>query len=188
MHYGYYDQFFRFSNLSATWVIALFVTAVYPPLALTALLLPFVLIYVGYHSAYLLHYNLFARIYATALEERINGMIGEEILVAHKMEDVYFYPTPGPKFVTWAWSRGVTFIGFATINFFILGGLGFAMSWYRAWQLTTLYADRFLPLHFYHPALILWAGINFIYLAAFFIGGKPERTIDRIVRDAYRLD
>ena len=72
-------------------------------------------------------------------------------------------------------------------HFFVLGGMAFLASWYRAGQLIPLYVERFPPLALYHPLLTLWALMNFIYLAVFFVGARPEHTIDRIVRDAYGL-
>jgi hypothetical protein len=185
MHYGYYVQFFQASHLFTVLTLLNLAVSLYHPLRAAILVLPFFIVYAGFFCAYLLTYNLFARIYATALEKKINGLLGGEFLVAHKMEEAYIYRTPGPKFVALDLGQPYTFIGASTISFTVGGVLTYILAAYRAWQLLPDLAGRYAPLHFYWPLLAVWTIGHLIYLVWFYVGGKPERTIAAIVNDAY---
>lgn len=53
MLYAYYDQFYRFVNLYLLALLALAALSLTDPLRRAVLLAPFLLIYIGMHSAYL---------------------------------------------------------------------------------------------------------------------------------------
>jgi len=91
MHYGYYIQFFQAAHLFTVLTLLNIAVSLYHPLRAAIFVLPFFIVYAGFFCAYLLTYNLFARIYATALEKKINMILGGDFLVAHRMEDVYIY-------------------------------------------------------------------------------------------------
>ena len=185
MHYGYYSQFFQANHLFTVIVLVDILLSLHPTFRAAIFILPFFLIYAGFFDAYLLSYNLFARIYSTAIEKKINAMLGLEVLVAHRMEDVYLYQTPGKKFVAIDIQRPWTFISANTISFVFYGGLVFLLGAYRAWQLLPVYAPHFAPLSFYWYLLVFWTVIHLAYLAWFFVGGKPEKEIAAIVNTAY---
>jgi hypothetical protein len=185
MHYGYYVQFFQANHLFTVLTLLNLAVSLYHPLRAAILVLPFFIVYAGFFCAYLLTYNLFARIYATALEKKINGLLGGEFLVAHKMEEAYIYRTPGPKFVALDLGQPYTFIGASTISFTVGGVLTYVLAAYRAWQLLPDLTTHYAPLHFYWPLLVVWTVGHLIYLVWFYVGGKPERTIAAIVNDAY---
>ena len=185
MHYGYYVQFFQANHLFTVLTLLNLAVSLYQPLRAAILVLPFFIVYAGFFCAYLLTYNLFARIYATALEKKINALLGGEFLVAHRMEEAYIYRTPAPKFVAIDLGRPYTFIGASTVSFTVGGVLTYILAAYRAWQLLPYLAAHFPPLNFYWPLLGLWTVGHLIYLVWFYVGGKPERTIAAIVNDAY---
>ena len=185
MHYGYYVQFFQANHLFTVLTLLNLAVSLYHPLRAAILVLPFFIVYAGFFCAYLLTYNLFARIYATALEKKINGLLGGEFLVAHKMEEAYLYRTPGPKFVALDLGQPYTFIGASTISFTVGGVLTYVLAAYRAWQLLPDLAEHYPPLHFYWPLLAVWTVGHLMYLVWFYVGGKPERTIAAIVNEAY---
>lgn len=185
MHYGYYVQFFQANHLFTILTLLNLAISLYHPLRAAILVLPFFIVYAGFFCAYLLTYNLFARIYATALEKKINALLGGEFLVAHRMEEAYLYRTPAPKFVAIDLGRPYTFIGASTVSFTVGGVLTYVLAAYRAWQLMPNLAAHFPPLNFYWPLLGLWTIGHLVYLVWFYVGGKPERTIAAIVNDAY---
>ena len=188
MHYGYYVQFFQATHLFTVLTLANIALSLYPPFRAAILVLPFFIVYAGFFCAYLLTYNLFARIYATALEKKINQAIGAEILVAHKMEEAYIYRTPAPKFVAIDLGRPYTFISASTISFTFGGVTLYLFAAYRAWQLLPQLTVRFPPFAVYWPLLAVWTLAHLAYLLWFYVGGKPEKTIAAIVNDAYGTD
>ena len=185
MHYGYYVQFFQANHLFTVLTLLNLTVSLYHPLRAVILVLPFFIVYAGFFCAYLLTYNLFARIYATALEKKINALLGGEFLVAHKMEEAYIYRTPAPKFVAIDLGRPYTFIGASTVSFTFGGVLTYGLAAYRAWQLLPELAAHYAPLHFYWALLAVWTIGHLIYLVWFYVGGKPERAIAAIVNEAY---
>jgi hypothetical protein len=66
-------------------------------------------------------YLLFSRHYAAHLERFLNGRVGVEVLVAHRMEDAYLFPLDQRKVVTLAFGPGFTWFGFMTVFYTVLG-------------------------------------------------------------------
>lgn len=185
MHYGYYVQFFQATHLFTVLTLLNIALSLCYPFRAAILLLPFFIVYAGFFCAYLLTYNLFARIYATALEKKINAALGSELLVAHKMEDAYIYRTPAPKFVAIDLGRPYTFIGASTVSFTFGGVVLYLFAAYRAYQLLPELTSHFPPFGVYWPLLAVWTLGHLAYLVWFYVGGKPEKTIAAIVNDAY---
>ena len=187
MHYGYYVQFFQATHLFTVLTLADIAISLYYPFRAAILLLPFFIVYAGFFCAYLLTYNIFARIYSTALEKKINQSIGAKLLVAHEIEDAYIYRTPAPKFVAIDLGRPYTFIGASTVSFTFGGIVLYLFAAYRAYQILPELASHFAPFSpfVYWPLLAVWTGGHLAYLVWFYVGGKPEKTIAKIVSDAY---
>jgi|GEM_PF-1201592 len=187
MHYGYYVQFFQATHLFTVLTLADIAISLYYPFRAAILLLPFFIVYAGFFCAYLMTYNLFARIYSTALEKKINQAIGAKLLIAHEIEDAYIYRTPAPKFVAIDLGRPYTFIGASTISFTFGGIVLYLFAAFRAYQLLPDLAAHFPPFSplVYWPLLAVWTGGHLAYLVWFYVGGKPEKTIAKIVSDAY---
>jgi hypothetical protein len=187
MHYGYYVQFFQATHLFTVIALVDLALSLYPPFRAAIFVLPFFIVYGGFFTSYLLCYNLFARIYATALEKKINGLLGRCHLVAHEMEDVYFYRTPGPKFSALDLGQPWTMISASTISYTFGGVTLFALGAYRSWQLLPALAPHFPPLHLFWPLLAIWTLGHLCYLLWFYVGGKQEKRIAAIVNDAYDI-
>lgn len=190
MHYGYYVQFFQATHLFTVLTLADIAISLYHPFRAAILLLPFFIVYAGFFCAYLLTYNLFARIYSAALEKKINSAIGAKLLVAHEIEDAYIYRTPAPKFVAIDLGRPYTFIGASTVSFTFGGIVLYLFAAFRAYQILPDLAAHFPPFSplVYWPLLAVWTGGHLAYLVWFYVGGKPEKTIAKIVSDAYDTD
>ncbi len=187
MHYGYYVQFFQATHLFTVIVLLTLAVSLYPPFRAAIFILPFFIVYAGFFTSYLLCYNLFARIYATALEKKLNALLGRRHLVAHEMEDVYFYRTPGVKFSALDLKQPWTMISASTISYTFGGVVLYAIAAYRAWQLLPALAPKFPPLHLFGPLLVVWTLGHLAYLLWFYVGGKLERRIAGIVNDAYDI-
>ena len=185
MHYGYYVQFFQATHLFTVIALLTLAVSLFPPLRAAIFVLPFFIVYAGFFCAYLLCYNLFARIYATAVEKKINGLAGADYLVAHRMEEVYFYRTPGPKFVALDLTQPATFIGASTVSYTVGGVVLYLLAAYRSWQLLPEFVPRYWPLHLFWPLLVVWTLGHLLYLLWFYVGHGPEKRIAAIVNEAY---
>lgn len=116
LQYNYYDQFFRFLNLHLLGLFALMTIALIADRR-AALLLPFWVIFIGFHSSYLFSYVTFARTYATALEQRINRHLGGQYLIAHQLEAAYIFPISKPRMVAWSPVNSGSFLSAETAQF-----------------------------------------------------------------------
>jgi hypothetical protein len=116
LQYNYYDQFFRFLNLHLLGLFALTAVAL-AGFERAALLLPFWVIFIGFHSSYLFSYVTFARTYATAIEQRLNQHLGGEYLVAHQLEATYIFPISRPRMVAWSPVNPGSFLSAETVQF-----------------------------------------------------------------------
>jgi hypothetical protein len=185
MHGRYSNLFYELIIISLIVIILLAAASMTDTLRGAVLLIPFYVIYVGVHSAYYLSYVVWARIYATGLEQKINGLLKEDLLIAHRQEAVYLFPLHGRQFAGVRLSLKQTFIGFITIHFWLMGAAAIGLSLYRAWQLYEELMREFPPVCYYFIALGAWSLLHLVYLVWYF-GKRPyERRLMQIVREAY---
>ena len=183
MLYRYYELFFRFTGAGLLAVGALFIGAFWPPTQVAALLLPFVILYVGFHASYLFSYVIFARTFAAALERRVNRELGSDLLVAHRLEEVYFGAPGDPRLVAGSLRRPLTMIAAETWHFTIVGAGLFVVSAFMAHATVQRVGDPWAT--WYVPVLVGWAVLNGAYLAWYFIVRRDQRSIEAILADAY---
>jgi hypothetical protein len=186
MIFRYYELFFRFTGGGLVAVGALFVAAFIPQTRAAALILPFVILYVGFHASYLFSYVTFGRTYAAAIERRINRELGEEVLVAYRLEEVYFGAPGDPRLVAASLRRPLTMLAAETWHFTIAGAALFAVSVLvgnlTAQQLGEPWSTWYLPV------AVAWAVVNAAYLAWYFVGRRDQRAIAAILAEAYGLE
>lgn len=185
MLYKYSDLFYKLIILTVVMLILLALASMTETLRATALLIPFFVIWVGVQSAYFLTYVVFARVYATGIEQRINRLLQDDVLIAHRIEAAYLFPLKGAQFAGVPLRADQTFIGFITIHFWLLGAAAILLSAYRAWQLLPALARDFPPADYYFAMLIGWSLLNLVYLLWYFGTRQHERRIMHIVGDAY---
>lgn len=185
MLYKYSDLFYRLITLAVVALVLMSMASMTDTLRATVLLIPFFVIWVGVQSAYFLTYVVFARVYATGIEQRINQLVGDDVLIAHRLEAAYLFPLGGAQFAGVPLRADQTFIGFITLHFWLLGAAAILLSGYRAWQLLPAIAREFPPAEFYFAALIGWSILNLVYLLWYFGTRRHEQRIMRLVADAY---
>lgn len=183
MVYRYYELFFRFTGAGLVASGVLFVAAFWPPTQASALLLPFVILYVGFHAAYLFSYVIFARTYAEALERRINDELGQELLVAHRLEEVYFGAPGDPRLVAGSLRRPLSMIAAETWHFVVMGAALFAVSTFLANATVARIGEPWST--WFLPVVIGWALVNGVYLAWYFGANRDQRAIQRVLEEAY---
>jgi hypothetical protein len=183
MLYRYYELFFRFVGGGLVAVGALFVGAFWTPTQAAALILPFVIVYVGFHAANLFSYVIFARTYAAALERRINRELGDEVLVAHRLEAAYFGAPGDPRFVAASLRRPLAMLAAETWHFTIAGAALFAVSALLGNAVAARLGDPWSSL--YLPVVVGWALVNGAYLAWYFVARRDQRALDAILAETY---
>lgn len=183
MLFRYYDLFFRFVSGGLVASGVLFIGAFWQPTQASALLLPFVILYVGFHAANLFSYVIFARTHAAALERRINHELGSEVLVAHRLEEVYFGAPGDPRLVAASLRRPLTMLAAETWHFTIAGAALFVVATLVANVTVVRIGEPWST--FYAPAVIGWALLNGAYLAWYFIGRRDQRAIQALLSEAY---
>jgi hypothetical protein len=185
MLYGYYSQFFTAVHLFTVLVLAIITLSLFRELRPLILALPFFIVYAGCFCAFLMSYNIFARVYASALEQKINSMVGQNLLVSSPMEDMYIYKTNAPKFVAIDFATPNTALSAVTFQYLFSGLVIFIIGVYRSWQILPYYTQRFAILSIYWEILGFFTVTAAIYLMWFFIGAGPERKIATFVSKAY---
>lgn len=185
MHYKYSDLFYNLITLAVVALVIMAAASFTDTLRATALLIPFFTIWVGLQSAYYLSYTIFARVYATGIEQTINRHAATDTLIGHRIEAEYLFPLRGRQFAGVPLRIAQTLIGFLTIHYWILGAVVIALASFRAWQLLPALAQEFPPVAFYFHALGVWSLLHVIYLVWYFATRRYEYAIMRIVADAY---
>jgi hypothetical protein len=183
MLYRYYELFYRFISAGLVLVGVLFVGAFWPPTQAGALLLPFAILTIGFHAASLFSYVIFARTFAAAIERRINREIGADVLVAHRLEAVYFGGPGDPKIVAASLRRPLTMLSAETWHFTIAGAGLFVVA--------TLLGNATVQRlgapwsQVYVPVVVGWAILNGAYLLWYFTGRRDQRAIEGLLAEAY---
>lgn len=188
MLYNYSAFFYKLITLAVVVLLIMAAASMTETLRAVVFLIPFFTIWVGTQSAYYLTYTIFARVYATGLEKTINRLLGQDILIAHRIEANYLYSLNEPQLSTVQVRVRQTYIGFITVQFFILSVFVIGLSAFRAWQLTPLVAPEFPPVRFYFPALILWSLFHLVYLVWYFATRYYQKRIMQVVGEEYEVN
>ena len=61
------------------------------------------------------YFLIFSRHYSEFIEKRINSEYDESVLIAHELENDYFFPTQERKIVVAVLSKGFTWFSFVTL-------------------------------------------------------------------------
>ena len=123
------------------------------------------------------YFLIFSRQYTEFIEKRINNEYDEEILIAHELENEYFFPINQKKIVVAVLNKGFTWFSFVTLFITFYG-----VSTY-AWSIMKLFNNGM--------------NINFIYFILFitlvtlsvgfwwFLSGTGEKRLEKVF-DEYR--
>ncbi|CAN5864425.1 hypothetical protein BH23ACT5_BH23ACT5_04410 [soil metagenome] len=136
------------------------------------LLLPFLALLGAVQTAFDASYLIFSRHFAAALELRINGEVGSEVLVGHHLEDTYLFPLGRRKVVTVAGGNGFAWFGFVTIFYTILGLTAYSLG-------LTIGLPALEPgvMPFYLVGLLALTGATLAVGVWWFVGGTGEERL-----------
>ena len=148
------------------------------------LVVPFIALMGACQTAFDASYLIFARQYAASLESYINRQLGEDVLVAARLESAYLFPLDVPKIVTLAAPPHFTWFGFMTAFYTLVGVGAFVVGLVLG-----------LPVASSAGGLWLWSyvvalgGLTVAALAVgwwWFPSGNGERRLRRILDSAFR--
>jgi hypothetical protein len=148
------------------------------------LAVPFLALAGAAQTAFDASYLLFSRQYASRLERYLDDRVGEDVLIAHRLEDAYLFPLDSRKVVTLAFGRGFTWFGFMTLFYTLLGvlaylvGLGLSLDVLTDHGSTSL-AATYLGVLFGLTILAIVVG------GWWFVGGEGERRLRTVLDDAF---
>lgn len=172
----YHRRFFRDIQFTTVLVLVLLVGAQLSDQANILLVLPFVALMGACQTAFDASYLIFARQFSTALERRINAIVGEDVLIAHRLEDAYLFPLDRPKIVTLAGGDGFSWFGFMTAFYTLLGIGAYAVGLVGGLQsLDTSVVPLYLVALLGMTAFALVAGIWW------FVAGRGEGRLAEIL-------
>lgn len=134
-------------------------------------LIPFVSLFGAVLLAFHAHYLIFSRNFSDFLEQKINNMLGEELLIAHKLENKYFFPIQDRKIVVAGFGSSFSWFGFVTL-FITSYGIGFFIYGLLNIQFSTS------PI--YLTLLLVSSLITLIIGYWWFVYGEGEKRLRRI--------
>lgn len=169
MQYAYHRKFFHGLYFFLVLVLACLVW----DSPFTLALAPFLVITAGTQSCFYLHFVDFARLHARHLEKKLNQALGKDTLLGSEIEDLYFYPVDAPKIGGFVPSTPLRFFSFFTFHWVLLW-LGLAS--FALWRLLPAMGPCGRD---YLLLLALWGGLNFFYLAWFFVRRNSLEAVAR---------
>ena len=123
MLFGYSDLFFRRIRDWGVLTIALLVLGSTQIAPAAVVVVPFLVPFAFLETAYLFFYTIFARRHAEYLERAINARFGHDVLIAHRLEAVYFYPPEAPKVAALSLGDPLGMMSASTIGYTVAAGL-----------------------------------------------------------------
>ena len=74
------------------------------------------------------YFLIFSRHYSEFIEKKINSEYDEDVLIAHELENDYFFPTQERKIVVAVFNKGFTWFSFVTLFITLYGISSFIWS------------------------------------------------------------
>jgi hypothetical protein len=181
MLFGYSERFFERIRTWAVVSLALLVLASTPIAPAAIIAVPFLVPFAFLETGYLFFYTVFARRHAEYLERTINARLGRDVLVAHRLEEAYFYDPDVPKVAALSLGRPLGMMSAMTIGYtagaallWIAGMIGLA-DWVGQAQ------DGFFPppwlVDVIVPGALAWTVIIAAYLVWSFLTGRDEARL-----------
>ena len=78
-------------------------------------IIPFVCLFGAVILSFHAHYLIFSRNFSQYLEKKINLETGDELLIAHQLENRYFFPIQDRKIVVAGFGKSFSWFGFVTL-------------------------------------------------------------------------
>ena len=120
------------------------------------------------------YFLIFSRHYSEFIEKKINSEYDENVLIAHELENDYFFPTQERKIVVAVLNKGFTWFSFVTLFITLYGISSFI------WSMIQI-VNNDLNMNY----IYLVSTITFITLVIgywWFVSGTGEKRLERVFR------
>ena len=120
------------------------------------------------------YFLIFSRHYSEFIEKKINSEYDEDVLIAHELENDYFFPTQERKIVVAVFNKGFTWFSFVTMFITLYGISSFI------WSMIQIYNNDLNMIYIY-----LVSTITFITLVIgywWFVSGTGEKRLERVFK------
>ena len=78
-------------------------------------MIPFVSLFGAVLLSFHAHYLIFSRNFSEYLEKKINDLSNEKLMIAHELENIYFFPIQSKKIVVAGLGKSFSWFGFVTL-------------------------------------------------------------------------
>ena len=175
MNKYYHDQFLFDVR------ILFFFTIIFHYLALTNntayMLIPFVSLFGSVLLSFHAHYLIFSRNYSEFIEIKLNNILGNDVLIAHKLENSYLFPIKDRKIVVAKLGSDFSWFGYVTLFITFIGISSYVYS-----IVSLLNTEISL---YYYLFIALITLITLIIGIWWFLLGNGEKRLEKVF-DEYR--
>ena len=137
-------------------------------------LLPLISLFGSVILSFHAYFLIFSRQYTQFIEKRINTEFDEDILIAHELENEYFFPINQKKIVVAVLNKGFTWFSFVTLFITFYGVSTFAWSIYQI-------INNEMNINFVYFILL----VTLVTLSVgfwWFLSGTGEKRLERIFK------
>ena len=173
MNKYYHDQFLFDVR------ILFFFTIIFHYLALTNntayMLIPFVSLFGSVLLSFHAHYLLFSRNYSEFIEIKLNNILGNDVLIAHKLENSYLFPIKDRKIVVAKLGSDFSWFGYVTLFITFIGISSYVYS-----IVSLLNTEISL---YYYLFIALITLITLIIGIWWFLLGNGEKRLEKVFNE-----
>ena len=174
MNKYYHDQFLFDVR------ILFFFTIIFHYLALTNntayMLIPFISLFGSVLLAFHAHYLIFSRNYSEFIEIKINNILGNDVLIAHKLENSYLFPIKDRKIVVAKLGSDFSWFGYVTLFITFIGIFSYIYS------IVSLLNTEISQYYYLFIALITL--ITLIIGIWWFLLGNGEKRLEKVFNES----
>ena len=173
MNKYYHDQFLFDVR------ILFFFTIIFHYLALTNntayMLIPFVSLFGSVLLSFHAHYLIFSRNYSEFIEIKLNNILGNDVLIAHKLENSYLFPIKDRKIVVAKLGSDFSWFGYVTLFITFIGISSYVYS-----IVSLLNTEISL---YYYIFIALITLITLIIGIWWFLLGNGEKRLEKVFNE-----
>ncbi len=159
--------------------ILFFFTIIFHYLALTNntayMLIPFVSLFGSVLLSFHAHYLIFSRNYSEFIEIKLNNILGNDVLIAHKLENSYLFPIKDRKIVVAKLGSDFSWFGYVTLFITFIGISSYVYS-----IVSLLNTEISL---YYYLFIALITLITLIIGIWWFLLGNGEKRLEKVFNE-----
>ena len=118
------------------------------------------------------YFLIFSRHYSEFIEKKINSEYDENVLIAHELENDYFFPTQDRKIVVAVLNKGFTWFSFVTLFITLYGISSFI------WSMVQIVNNDLNITYIYLVSIITFITLVIGYW--WFVSGTGEKRLEKV--------